>query len=108
MRTLEALRHRIESLPPYASLLLIGVPLAVVEPLKLAIVFIAGDGHWLGGGIAMICAYAVSLFITHWLFGVVKPKLMKLSWFAAAWNWFCAMRDKVWGRPRGPSVRRAK
>ncbi|HEX3937437.1 MAG TPA: hypothetical protein VHX43_08015 [Xanthobacteraceae bacterium] len=108
MRTLEALRHRIEPLPPYASLLLIGVPLAVVEPLKLAIVLLAGDGHWLTGIFAMIGAYAVSLFITHWLFGVVKPKLLKLSWFATLWNWYCATRDKVWDGARGRSVRRAK
>lgn len=108
MKTPEALRHRIERLPPYPSLLLVAVPLAVVEPLKLAIVFFVGDGHWIGGLIAMLCAYAVSLFITHWLFGVVKPKLMKLSWFAAFWKRFCTVRDKVWRRPRGAPVRRAQ
>lgn len=108
MNSTQALRHRIERLPPYPSLLLIAVPLAVVEPLKLAIVFFAGDGHWIGGAIAMICAYAVSLFVTHWLFGVVKPKLMKLTWFAALWKRFCTVRDKVWGRRRGAPARRAQ
>ncbi|MFZ3310011.1 MAG: hypothetical protein WA280_11655 [Xanthobacteraceae bacterium] len=106
MKPPQALRHRIEGLPPYPSLLLVAVPLAVVEPLKLAIVFFVGDGHWIGGAIAMIGAYAVSLFVTHRLFGVVKPKLMKLPWFAAFWKRFRAVRDKVWSRPRGASVRR--
>jgi len=104
MKTLEPLRRRVERLPPYPSLLLVAVPLAVVEPLKLAIVFFAGDGHWIGAAIGMICAYAVSLFISHWLFGVVKPKLLQLAWFAALWGWFCAVRDKIWMRPRGASA----
>ena len=67
------LRRRIERLRPYPSLLLVAVPLAVVEPLKVAIVFFAGSGHWITGTIAMICAYAVSLFVTHWLLRIVWP-----------------------------------
>jgi hypothetical protein len=65
----------------------VAVPLAVVEPLKLATLFIAGSGHWITGAISMLCAYAVSLFITHWLFAIVKPKLLTLPWFAAIWKW---------------------
>jgi hypothetical protein len=78
-------------------------PLAVVEPLKLATIFIAGKGHWIRGGLVMLFAYAVSLFVTHWLFGVVKPKLLTLPWFARGWGWFVAMRDKAW---RGVGKRR--
>jgi hypothetical protein len=70
--------------------------LAVVEPLKLATIFIAGEGHWITGGLVMLFAYAVSLFLTHWLFVVVKPKLLTLPWFARAWARFVAVRDKAW------------
>ena len=77
MRLLRLPRRRIERLGPYPSLFLVAVPLAVVEPLKVAIVFFAGSGHWITGTIAMICAYAVSLFVTHWLFRVVRPKLLR-------------------------------
>jgi hypothetical protein len=94
MQVLRSLRHRIERLGPYPSLLLVAVPLTIVEPLKLAVLFIAGDGHWITGAITMICAYAVSLFVAHWVFGIVKPKLMTLPWFAAAWNWL----TNVWQR----------
>jgi hypothetical protein len=95
MRLLRTPRRRIERLGPYPSLLLVAVPLAVVEPLKVAIVFFAGRGHWITGTIAMICAYAVSLFITHWLFRVVRPKLLRLRWFAALWTWATAVRRQV-------------
>jgi hypothetical protein len=89
-------RKAIERLAPYPSLLVVAVPLAIVEPLKLAVLVIAGDGHWVTGAIAMIFAYAVSLFVTERLFVIVKPKLMTLPWFAAAWKYFVALRRKLW------------
>ena len=89
------LRRQIKKLPPYPALLILAVPLAVVEPLKLAI-FIAGEGHWITGGLVLLFAYAVSLFVTHWLFQVVKPKLLTLAWFARGWAWFIATRKKAW------------
>ena len=76
MQLSRAIRRSIERLGPYTSLLLMAVPLAIVEPLKLAAVFVAGDGHWLVGLGVIICAYAVSLLITEWRFIIVKPKLL--------------------------------
>jgi hypothetical protein len=90
------LRAQIERLPPYPALLTLAVPLAIAEPLKLVTIFIVGEGHWIVGLIAMLFAYAVSLFATHWLFVVVKPKLLTLPWFARAWTLFVAFRDKFW------------
>jgi hypothetical protein len=90
------LRRQIERLPPYPSLLILAVPLAVVEPLKLATIFIAGEGHWITGGLVLLFAYAVSLFVTHWLLQVVKPKLLTFLWFARGWAWFISARKKTW------------
>ena len=96
-RHLRPLRRRIERLPPYAALLIVAAPLAVVEPLKLATIFIAGDGHWITSGLLVLLAYAVSLFVTHWLFAVVKPKLLTLPWFAHVWAVSGAAWDKLCG-----------
>jgi hypothetical protein len=68
---LRRLRAQIKRLPPYPALVMLAVPLAVAEPLKLATVFIAGAGHWIVGLIAMVFAYALSLFVTHW---AVRPR----------------------------------
>ena len=89
------LRRQIKRLPPYPALLILAVPLAVVEPLKLATIFIAGEGHWITGGLVLLFAYAVSLFVTHLLFRVVKPKLLTLPWFARSWAWFISARKKT-------------
>jgi hypothetical protein len=95
-------RRWVQSLGPYASLCVVVVPLAIVEPLKLVAVVVAGTGHWLTGTVTIACAYAVSLFFVERLFVVAKPKLLTLPWFAAAWKWFVAMRRNALAWIRWP------
>ena len=89
-------RRSIERLGPYPSLVVVGLPVACVELLKLAAVFVLGDGHWITGTVVMILAYALSLFLVERLFAIAKPKLLTLPWFAAIWKWFVALRGKTW------------
>ena len=49
MQIMRSMRRFLERLPPYSSLVVVAVPLAIVEPLKLAAVLVAGDGDWLTG-----------------------------------------------------------
>jgi hypothetical protein len=91
------LRRRIERLGPYQSLALLAVPAAIVEPLKLVAVAVAGSGHWISGTITVICAYAASLLLVDRLFRIVKPKLLTLPWFARLWGWLVAAKDRVLG-----------
>jgi hypothetical protein len=88
-------RRRIQKLGPYPSMILLTVPLILVEPLKLAALFVAGNGHWLTGTWMMVAAYAGSLLIVESLFRTAKPKLMTIGWFAKIWTWFVGLRDKV-------------
>jgi hypothetical protein len=76
---------------------LLAVPLALVEPLKLATIFICGSGHWITGLVAMLCAYAFSILVVERLFKIVKPKLLTLPWFAAIWTWYVSARGQVFG-----------
>jgi hypothetical protein len=69
---------------PYPALFILAGPLALGRALEGRDRFIAGEGHWITSGLVMLFAYAVSLFVTHWLFVVVKPKLLTLPWFARA------------------------
>jgi len=88
-------RKAIARLPPYPSLLVLAVPLAIVEPLKLAAVFVGGAGHVITGALVMVCAYTLSVIVTERVFGIVKPKLLELPWFAAIWRPFVAVRGRV-------------
>jgi len=91
------IRRAIERLGPYASLCLLAVPLAIVEPLKLVALVVAGSGHWITGTVAIVCAYALSLLVVERLFLIVRPKLLTLRWFAVGWHWFVAARGTVLG-----------
>ena len=71
------------------------IPLMLVEPLKLAALFVAGSGHWLVGTWMIVAVYVSSLLIVERLFRMVKPKLMTIGWFARMWTWFVDLRDKV-------------
>ena len=91
------LRRTIEGLGPYQSLVLLAIPVSLIEPLKLAAVAIAGEGHWITGTVTIIFAYAASLLFVERLFRIVKPKLLTLPWFARLWAWFLAIRGKAAG-----------
>ena len=92
MHTPYVLRRYLQSLGPYASLAVLAVPVLIVEPLKLAAVFVLGNGHWITGLIAILCAYAVSLLVVERIFIIVEPKLLTLPWFAALWSRFVMAR----------------
>jgi hypothetical protein len=72
-----SLRRTIGGLRPYPSLLL-GLPTATVEPLKLAAVALAGKGHWISGSVMIAACYAFSLLVVERLFVIVKPKLLTI------------------------------
>jgi hypothetical protein len=92
--TLE-LRHFIERLGPYQSLVLLAVPTALIEPLKLAALAVAGEGHWIAGTGMVVAAYAGSLLVVERLFRIVRPKLLTLPWFARIWVRFGSLRRKL-------------
>jgi hypothetical protein len=43
----------------------------------------------------IVVAYAASLVLVERLFGIVKPKLLTLTWFARLWSWLLAVRGKI-------------
>jgi len=88
-------RHSIEELGPYQSLALLVLPLCLVEPSKLVAVALIGDGHWLTGTAMIMAAYAASLLLVERIFLIVKPRLLKLHWFAKGWAWMIVQRYRL-------------
>ena len=60
MQIPRSFRRSLKRLGPYQSLLVLAVPLAIVEPLKLIAVYSVGEGHFVAGTFLMICAYGSS------------------------------------------------
>jgi hypothetical protein len=107
MTLFAGVRRRLQKISPYLSLILLLVPFALVEPLKLAALIVAGKGHWMTGTGMMIAAYAASLLVVERLFKIVKPKLMTLNWFSKLWTGFTAIRDKTFSWARGKNLSQA-
>jgi len=104
---LASVRAWIEGLGPYPSLLLLAIPLSIVEPMKFVAVAVAGKGHWITGTGMIVAAYAASLLVIERLFGIVKPKLLLLPWFAWIWVRFVTLRARLlravgWERKQPP------
>jgi hypothetical protein len=95
MTFLAKARRRIQKISPYLSLLVLLVPLLLVEPLKIAALFLAGKGHWITGTGILVAAYIVSLFFVERFFRVMKPQLLMLPWFAKLWRWYETARNKT-------------
>jgi hypothetical protein len=95
------LRGWIEGLGPHQSLALLAVPICLIEPLKLVAIAVAGEGHWITGTIAVTAAYAGSLLLVERLFIIVKPKLLKLRWFAKMWTRIIVCRYYLMSSLRG-------
>jgi hypothetical protein len=74
---------------------LLALPTATVEPLKLAAVTGAGKGHWIIGTVMIVVCYAFSLLVVERLFTIVRPKLLTIPWFAKLWIGFVSVRTRA-------------
>ena len=95
MTYLARLRRYLQQMGPYLSVILLTVPFAFAEPVKIVALYVIGKGSWVTGGAMLITAYAISVCIVERLFRVLKSKMMTLRWFAVPWDWFVRIRDKA-------------
>src|SRR5690348_7504717 len=91
-----SVRRYLQSCNPYISLVVLALPVAIVEPLKLVGVWVFGTGHFLTGTIVIASAYTGSLLVVHRLFKIVKANLLRLSWFTWLWQRYLRLKRKAW------------
>jgi hypothetical protein len=82
LRWIEAL---IRGLPPYGALALFVLPVLTLLPIKIAALYLLGQGHTVLGLSMIVVAKLVGTAITARLFMLTQPTLMRLAWFA---HWF--------------------
>jgi hypothetical protein len=82
LRWIEAL---IRGLPPYGALALFVLPVLTLLPIKIAALYLLGQGHTVLGLSMIVVAKLVGTAVTARLFMLTQPTLMRLAWFA---HWF--------------------
>ncbi|MDB5489766.1 MAG: hypothetical protein JWQ58_3481 [Reyranella sp.] len=84
-------------LPPWAALIAFVAPSTLVLPVKLAAVWFAMQGKF-GLALASIClGKVVATALVARLYQVLRPTLLRLSWYLRAETWLFALRDRVYG-----------
>ena len=89
------LGRRIEALPPYAALGVFALPTLLLLPVKLAALWLIGSGHpALGLAVIVWAKLAGTALLAH-LFGLTRPALMQLGWFARLYTRWSAWKERV-------------
>jgi hypothetical protein len=94
----------IAGLPPYAALLALAIPSAVLIPAKLLGVYFLTTGHFISAGIVIFLAKIASTGLIARVFVLTKPALMQIGWFARAYEVFIPWRDALFAHIRASWV----
>jgi len=101
VRRAEAL---IATLPPYAVLVVLAVPLIGVEPLKVVALIWLSQGRLVAGVVMMAVAYAGSFLLVERIYDAGQAQLMKIRWVAAIIGVITRIRSAVLGWVRTTAV----
>ena len=89
------LESDIKSLPPWAALLLFGVPVISLIPVKLLALYLFGRGHAALGITLVIATKITGTAVAARLFQLTEPAMMRLAWFARIYTPWKAWKDRV-------------
>lgn len=99
----DLLRRGIESLPPWAALIVFVIPLIVLLPLKFLEVYFLATRNWLGAAFVLVLAKLLGLGITAFVFDATRDKLLQMAWFRRFYAWVMWARD--WAHEKVEPVR---
>jgi hypothetical protein len=99
----------IAALPPYPALFVFALPSALLIPLKFVALFLITKGYTLTAAALFVGAKVAGTALLARLFQLTRPALMRIAWFARAYDtlmpWKTALEDYVraswawrWGR----------
>lgn len=89
---IKSLEAWIAALPPYGIVTLFIVPLAMIEPMKIAALYLIGTHHVISGILIFILAKIVGVGLAERLFAIGREKLLSIGWFR--WMFERAVRIK--------------
>lgn len=67
---------------PFAILVLLAIPFAFAEPLKVVSLLWIADGHFKTGTFTLILAYLTSFVVVERIYSAGRDKLLSIGWFA--------------------------
>jgi hypothetical protein len=81
--------------PPRVAVALFLVPAILLVPVKLAALWLIGNGHATLGIAVIVAAKLLGTAFVGRLFVLVETQLMQFAWFARGIGWWRATRERV-------------
>ncbi len=97
----------ITRLPPRWAVLVFGVPMLMLLPIKLLALYLFGMGQTTLGLVLLLSAKIGGTALMARLFQLTQPALLQLHWFARWYPRWKAWKDSVLAQVRGSGVWRA-
>jgi len=94
----------IAGLPPYAALVALALPTSILFPLKLLSLYLLGQGQVFAAGLLFVGAKIVSTAFIARLFLLTRPALMRIGWFAAAYDVVMPWKEALFAEIRASWV----
>jgi hypothetical protein len=86
---------RVEKMPPWGALLLFAIPVVVVQPLKLASLYLMTHGHLVLGALGFVSIKIVGFGLVAFLFDLTRDKLMTFRWFVWVYDRVNWLRERA-------------
>jgi hypothetical protein len=99
-----ALERLLARLPPYAALAALLLPATLILPLKFLALWLLANEHFVSATLLFVGAKIVSTALVARIFILTKPSLMRIEWFARAFNWFVPWKDALYAQIRASWV----
>ena len=94
------LERQIAGLPKWGALLVFGVPMVALLPVKLLALYLFGQGHAVTGLVLLIAAKLLGTALLARLFQLTQPALMQFTWFARWYPRWKAWKDGLMAKIR--------
>lgn len=95
-----AVERFIAKLPPYGALAVFALPTSLLLPLKFVAVWLLAGGHVASATALFIGAKVASTALIARIFMLTKPALLRIGWFARAYNWFMPWKEALFTQIR--------
>jgi hypothetical protein len=99
-RAVARLELLIAGLPPYGALAALAVPTSVLFPLKFVALYLLAQGYAASGGALFVGAKIASTALIARIFLLTKPSLMRIGWFARAYDWIVPWQEAMFAAIR--------
>jgi hypothetical protein len=86
---------KVERMPPWGALLLFVIPVILVQPIKLASLYLMTHGHLVLGAIGFVAIKIVGFGAVAFLFDLTRDKLMTFRWFVWVYGRVIWLREKA-------------